>query len=195
MSDDDEHSIAPVLYIGRPHVPFTPPPNDAPVIEAPKDYLGCQHHQVIVDSELRTVKCSKCGVTLDPVQVLIEQAKYYRRVDYKVQAIKQNEEREKLRREKAEERRKKKAAKPVKKKTREEVINEKKIALSANYPDRACGCGCMLFWGPSGPRGGIYMPVELQSGEIHTEARCQDFRRSNPPPLDREPATGQDKAT
>jgi len=64
----------------------------------------CSHFPVVVDERLRTVQCEKCGVQLDPVQVLLEFADKFRRIDYKLDDMKRYEKKQEELRQKAKER-------------------------------------------------------------------------------------------
>jgi len=68
----------------------------------------CKHWPVIVDERLRTVECEKCGTLLDPVQVLIEIANYYREVDYRLREMREYERKTEERKQKSRERYQKK---------------------------------------------------------------------------------------
>lgn len=73
---------------------------------------ACQHKgTVYVDTKIRIVECGKCGIILDPIQVLIEMAHGYREKDYKLSELKRFEEREERRQQKAKERREAKRTK------------------------------------------------------------------------------------
>jgi hypothetical protein len=72
---------------------------------------SCQHKgTVFVDTKIRIIECGKCGVILDPIQVLIEMANGYRAMDYKLRRLEELEEKEKIRSQKAKERREAKKA-------------------------------------------------------------------------------------
>lgn len=52
----------------------------------------CDHFGVEVDRDARIVNCTKCGVTLDPIEVLWKMAIHERGVDERVEEIRKSEQ-------------------------------------------------------------------------------------------------------
>ncbi len=48
-----------------------------PKTVSPGKTLGCDHKQVIAYTAFRTVRCSICGMELDPFDVLVDMLKAY----------------------------------------------------------------------------------------------------------------------
>lgn len=69
-----------------------------PVVVTPSKLTRCQHKRVEVDETDRTVCCLACGQALDPVQVLIDQAKAHCRVQWRIEELRELEAREAERR-------------------------------------------------------------------------------------------------
>lgn len=63
-------------------------------IEKVAGYNDCKHRSMLVDPILRTVVCGRCGVTLDPVQCIIDMARADRVLDARVATIRQHQEKE-----------------------------------------------------------------------------------------------------
>lgn len=53
----------------------------------------CQHKTAVVDANARTVICERCGVALDPIQVLVKIAYEDRKLDERVELIRKDNER------------------------------------------------------------------------------------------------------
>ena len=94
----------------------------------------CKWFSVVVDETTRRVECRNCGAVLDPVQVLLEYAKKYRSMDYKLSQMAEYEKKEAALRERDRIRWEKRDAK------REEIRkakaeNEKYRKLAAQVPE------------------------------------------------------------
>lgn len=72
------------------HVDFGPKRGDVDGVALrvkQKDYLACQHPNVVIDEEQRTVKCKACEQVLDPVWVVLQWAKNWGRYAGQVKAL------------------------------------------------------------------------------------------------------------
>jgi hypothetical protein len=89
--------------------PPSEPPPPAKVQMETQAFGACPHKVMSIDDKQRTVKCGDCKMWLDPVWCLRELFRYYeQRVDWRLRAIKEHEEKQAA----AEKRRLERKAKP-----------------------------------------------------------------------------------
>ena len=73
------------------------------------DYASCKHGQTLIDEEHRTVTCQACGTAVDPIAyILLLYHEYETRIDQRLSALREAEQRERERHA-----RKRKREKPV----------------------------------------------------------------------------------
>jgi hypothetical protein len=75
-----------------------PEPSDGPpkafVIKREDRLKDCQHPQRQLDPKLRTISCGKCGALLDPIECLMDLAKYEESLCWRLEEIKRHKKRE-----------------------------------------------------------------------------------------------------
>mgnify|MGYP001556153055 FL=1 len=76
------------------HKECEPEPESAELTVKKSSYKDCKHKQTEIDRVLRTVRCKRCGETLDPIEVLLNIHSYVEGIRFQADYVANHQKRE-----------------------------------------------------------------------------------------------------